>query len=190
MCTRTARCVRTSDCFIWESSQLVWEALRDPKCELELQGENFGNAQYSLAMRRLPAANEVDRWPMHPEQLIETLSHRLLLLHETGVIEHLDNRWILGTDSAQTLDWGLNLNLSASTAVGQGVGVGVGQAGTTSLQKVGTAGGSGRPPAERQARQGCVAEDHKTSCTLEFENIASVYCTVLYLYFYTVYYLK
>ena len=122
---------------------------------------------------------------MHPEQLVDALSHRLLLLHETGVIEHLDNRWILGTDSVQTqtLNWGLNLNLSASTAVGQEVG----QAGTTPLPNAGTAGGSGRPPAERQ---GCVAEDHKTSCTLEFENIASVYCTVLYLYFYTVYYFK
>ena len=147
----------------------MWEALRDPKCELELQGENFGSAQYSLAMRRTPAANEVDRWPMHLKQLVEALSHRLLLLHETGVIEHLDNRWILGTDSAQTqtLDW----NLYASTAGAQGVGQGQGPApgpGTTPLPNA-------TPPVERQARHGCVTEDHKSSSTLEFENIASVY---------------
>lgn len=153
--------------------------MRDPKCELELQGEDFGSAQYSVAMSRA-SGSEGDRFPMHPEVLVEAMSHQLLLLHETGVIEHLDNRWILGTNS-------LPMEFESHhpfdpTGGGHGADkVKASGPGTTGAPTAGTKDESGRKAEQKQKRhENCVPEDHSSSksssSTLEFENIASVLC--------------
>uniref|UniRef100_A0A075Q430 Glutamate [NMDA] receptor subunit 1 n=1 Tax=Diploptera punctata TaxID=6984 RepID=A0A075Q430_DIPPU len=66
--------------FIWDSSRLEYEAAQD--CELVTAGELFGRSGYGIGLKKgSPWADAV------------TLA--ILDFHESGVMESLDNRWIL-----------------------------------------------------------------------------------------------
>lgn len=66
--------------FIWDSSRLEFEAAQD--CELVTAGELFGRSGYGIGLQKgSPWADAV------------TLA--ILDFHESGIMEHLDNRWIL-----------------------------------------------------------------------------------------------
>ncbi|XP_069680015.1 glutamate [NMDA] receptor subunit 1 isoform X2 [Periplaneta americana] len=66
--------------FIWDSSRLEFEAAQD--CELVTAGELFGRSGYGIGLQKgSPWADVV------------TLA--ILDFHESGIMESLDNRWIL-----------------------------------------------------------------------------------------------
>ncbi|XP_021935568.1 glutamate [NMDA] receptor subunit 1 isoform X2 [Zootermopsis nevadensis] len=66
--------------FIWDSSRLEFEAAQD--CELVTAGELFGRSGYGIGLQKgSPWADAV------------TLA--ILDFHESGIMESLDNRWIL-----------------------------------------------------------------------------------------------
>ncbi|KAJ6222112.1 hypothetical protein RDWZM_000657 [Blomia tropicalis] len=71
------------DAFIWDSPRLEYEAAQD--CELAISGELFGRSGYGIGLQKNSFwTNEV------------TLA--LLRMHESGFMETLDNRWILGSE--------------------------------------------------------------------------------------------
>merc|ERR1719192_2002489 len=71
--------------FIWDSSRLEFEAARD--CDLITAGELFGRSGYGVGLQKgSPWADKV------------TLA--ILDYHESGLMEDLDNKWILNASSS------------------------------------------------------------------------------------------
>ena len=70
--------------FIWDSVRLEYEALRS--CDLIITGELFGRSSYGLALKK------GNPW-------LNKMSLEILELHETGLMETLDKRWILYNDT-------------------------------------------------------------------------------------------
>lgn len=66
--------------FIWDSSRLEYEAAKS--CDFITVGELFGKSSYGLALKK------GNPW-------INKLSMIILILHETGIMEDLDSKWIL-----------------------------------------------------------------------------------------------
>ncbi len=71
------------DAFIWDSPRLEYEAAQD--CELVLSGELFGRSGYAVGLQK-------NSW------WTAKVTLALLRLHESGFMESLDNRWILGNE--------------------------------------------------------------------------------------------
>ncbi|KAJ8315481.1 hypothetical protein KUTeg_007631 [Tegillarca granosa] len=74
--------------FIWDSSRLEYEAAND--CELIIAGEMFGRSGLGIGLRKNSP------WT-------RAISLAILKLHERGIMEELDNQWILkrSTDCPQ-----------------------------------------------------------------------------------------
>jgi len=70
--------------FIWDSSRLEFEAARD--CDLITAGELFGRSGYGVGLQKgSPWADKI------------TLA--ILDYHESGLMENLDNKWVLNATS-------------------------------------------------------------------------------------------
>lgn len=68
------------DAFIWDSARLEYEASQD--CELNIASEQFGRSGYGVGLAR----NSF--WT-------ENVNEAILSMHESGLMERLDNQWIL-----------------------------------------------------------------------------------------------
>ena len=68
------------DAFIWDSARLEYEASQD--CELNIASEQFGRSGYGVGLSR----NSF--WT-------ENVNEAILSMHESGLMERLDNQWIL-----------------------------------------------------------------------------------------------
>lgn len=68
------------DAFIWDSARLEYEASQD--CELNIASEQFGRSGYGVGLSR----NSF--WT-------ENVNEAILSMHEAGLMEQLDNKWIL-----------------------------------------------------------------------------------------------
>uniref|UniRef100_A0A2S1WM86 Glutamate [NMDA] receptor subunit 1 n=2 Tax=Hirudo TaxID=6420 RepID=A0A2S1WM86_9ANNE len=70
--------------FIWDASRLEYEAAND--CDLTTTGDSFGRSGYGVALRK------GSPWT-------DKVSFAILSLHENGILEKLERKWILIKDT-------------------------------------------------------------------------------------------